>query len=148
MGSKLGFGDLLSQLKIAEKEFLKEGIQLAKTEFNENFDLKEDKGDEKGGAETWEPLKYRREPPPILQLTGNMRDKTVSAPIQYGSNFAFFIIDPLDKKGRGYASYHDTGTNKMPARRTVVQSSELDFKQLNALMNILDRVFNKQGYFS
>lgn len=143
MGSKLGFGELLGYFKVAENDFLMEGAELAKEEFNKNFDSKSDKGDDEGFGGEWAPLISRNEPPPMLELTGRMREKTVDSPIQIGNGFSLFIIDPIDKRGRGYAEYHDQGTQNMPQRRTIVQSKDLDFKQLNALMRNIDKAFNR-----
>jgi hypothetical protein len=143
--SKFDFAEIASKIKVAEKQWLKEGLDLAKEEFDKNFDTKNDKGDDEGIGGSWEPLKYRTEPPPLLELTGEMRRQTKSATNQFGNGFGFFIIDPRDSRGRPYAEYHHTGTDKMAQRRTVVQSSDLDAKQLKKLMQIIDNVFNSQG---
>lgn len=143
--SKFNFAGLATKIKIAEKQWLEDGLNIAKEEFDRNFESQNDKGDEISSGGSWEPLKYRREPPPMLQLTGEMRSVTKSAKNQFGNGFAFFIIDPKDSRGRPYASYHHEGTDKMAQRRTVVQSNDLDAKQLKRLMEIIDNVFNRQG---
>lgn len=134
--SKLGFDRILSKLSRAEKRFLQDGMRIAKREFKQNFD--KEQNSETGNS--WD-MVVRAYPPPILEETTRLRRETLYGEVIYSVGKASLIIDPVDKRGRGYASYHEEGTDIMPQREFVTQSENSTNLQIEALYKRLDEIF-------
>jgi len=129
-------------MKVVERRFLQKGIELAQEEMKENFDTESNK--ETGSS--WNGISYRDTPPPILDLSGDLKSEAIgNKPIIVG-NTGTLTIDPIDERGKGYASYHQDGENQYRSetefkREFVTQSKELENKQVSLLINELDRQF-------
>ena len=134
MADKFGFDKISKMMPQVRNNFLRGSIKLSQDEMLENFES------ESAHGKSWIPITYREPPPPILDLTGKMKEESISGEPVLSGNSAVLIIDPIDpSKGEGYADYHqqdgmgepsampgsgDWGKNKKRAFMT--QSSELD----------------------
>lgn len=140
--SKLGFDKALRRLAVAEKRFFVLAMQAAQKEFKTNFDTESNVQT----GQSWD-MVVRGYPPPILDVTGELRAETLSRKnISYFRNKAVLTVDPIDNRGRGYASYHQEGfTHKngteVEARKFLTQSRQLDRIQLNHLYDCAEWVF-------
>ena len=153
MGSKFGFGRI--DTSGIARDFLAGGVRLAQEEWKGNFESESTNG------ESWEQLTYRDVPPPILDLTGKMKDETVngkpSISVSGANGKAVLDINPEDERGRNYASFHeqkssgDTGEISGDGdyghniqRQFLTQSEKLDLEQENLLERLttaaLDRI--------
>lgn len=133
--SKLGFDRSIRRIGGSKRAFLRGAIVLARKEFKRNFDTETDTESKK----RWDAV-LRGYPPPILDVTGELRAQAISGGVlKFTINSAHLTIDPLDERGRGYASYHQDGTPKMHQRRFVTQSESLSKLQ----QNLLDKTFGE-----
>lgn len=133
--SKLGFDKSIRKIGGSKRSFLRGAIVLARKEFKRNFDTESDSESKK----RWDAV-LRGYPPPILDVTGELRAQAVSGGrLEFKLNSAHLTIDPLDERGRGYASYHQDGTPQMHQRRFVTQSEALS----KAQQNLLDKTFGE-----
>jgi len=140
MGSKLGFGEVAMRIKKVERAFLQQGIKLAQQEFKSNFDSESNAE----SNEAWEDLTYRDVPPPILDLTGELKNQTTEGIPEISDGKAVLTIDPIDpKKGKGYADYHEDGIGRNKKREFVTQSNQLTDKQTELLTELIDKAFIK-----
>lgn len=134
--SKLGFNLVISKMKRLERQFLSDGMKLARQEFKFNFDSQSD-------AESnmlWHPVK-RKVPPKILVNTGNMKSEAIrTGKITTLPGKMILTIDPIDIRGNGYASFHQDGEGRIQ-RNYVTQSENLTNKQTNRLLDLLDKAF-------
>lgn len=141
--SKLGFDKLLSSFSNLEREFLTKGVKLAQREFEHNFESESNSE----SYETWNDV-VRDVPPPILDVTGKLKNEaTTNIPI-LSKGKAVLTINPIDERGREYASYHQDGENQYRSkeefqREFVTQSEELTQKQVNLLEREADKFFSK-----
>ncbi len=152
MPDRFGFNKISRRMNSVNRDFISDGIKLSQEEMKNNFETESANGSE------WEDITYRDVPPPILDLTSELKNEAVNntPSLNIGDNIAIGIltIDPIDpKKGKGYAEFHqqdgtgdtatkgsgDYGRNKM--REFCTQSSELDEKQVNLLITKLDKAF-------
>lgn len=146
--SKLGFDKIIKRINTAERNFLKKGMIRAQKEFNHNFD-KETNSETK---ENW-PVLSRPEPPSKLNVSGALKKNTLYfGNVRFYPGRAILLIDPIDKKGRGYAEYHQEGINQYKSkkefeRKFVTQSRDLDEDQKKILMIEVDRAFRGDGSF-
>ena len=142
MADRFGFNISSKQFKLAERNFISNGIKLAQLEMKENFEG--ETNSESGNA--WNDISYRDFPPPILDLTGELKNEAIgNKPIIVG-NSGTLTIDPIDERGKGYASYHQDGVNQYRSkdefhREFVTQSEELTNKQTNLLLNEFNLIF-------
>jgi len=140
MGSKLGFGEVAMRIKKIERKFLEGGVKLAQQEFKSNFDSESSAE----SNEVWEDLTYRDVPPPILDLTGELKNQATEGIPEISDGKAVLTIDPIDpKKGKGYADYHEDGIGRNKKREFVTQSASLENKQIELLTELIDMAFTK-----
>lgn len=142
MSNKFGFSDIARRAKIAERNFLLKGIKLAQEEISENFSSQSSKQSKK----SWNELSYRNVPPPILDLTGELKGDALGNKPQIFGNKAVLTIDPIDERGKGYASYHEDGINQYKSkdefqREFVTHSNELENNQVSTLIKELNNAF-------
>jgi len=145
MADKFNFAAVSSALKNVEKDFLVKGIKLAQEEMKENFESESSAE----GNKSWEDISYRDVPPPILDLTGELKNEAINGVPQISGNKAVLTIDPIDSRGKGYASYHQEGENQYRSksefqREFVTQSSSLTEKQVGLLENLVNNSFNQK----
>lgn len=136
--SKLGFGDVAAKAIRIKRDFLRGGILLAKQEIAENFNNQSNKET----SMAWNDV-VRDVPPPILNVTGALKDDTT---IQINESSAILTKDPIDKRGRGYASYHEDGENQYRSksefqREFVTHSLQLENEQIALLTELIDKAF-------
>jgi|ERR1700735_1101322 len=142
MAQRFNFRQVQTKMRTVERKFLVEGIKLAQEEMKENFDG--EINSETGSS--WNSISYRDVPPPILDLTGDLKSEALgNKPVIVG-NTATLTIDPIDIRGKGYASYHQDGENQYRSqgefqREFVTQSKDLENKQVAELIRILDASF-------
>lgn len=142
MPNKFNFRQVAQKMRQVERRFLNDGIKLAQQEMKENFDSESNK--ETG--ESWNSISYRDVPPPILDLSGDLKGEALGNKPQISGNVATLVIDPIDHRGKGYASYHQDGENQYRSqgefqREFVTQSQDLENKQVAELIRILDNTF-------
>ena len=142
MASKFNFSAVQSTLKSVEKEFLVKGIKLAQEEMKENFESESSLE----GNKSWEDISYRDVPPPILDLTGELKNEAINGVPKISGNKAVLTIDPIDSRGKGYASYHQEGENQYRSksefqREFVTQSTSLTEKQISLLESLVNNSF-------
>lgn len=139
--SKLGFNRDIINMRSAQKRFLRVGMSLAQKEFKRNFDG--EKNSETG--QQWDDV-VRGVPPPILDDTGELKGNTLSSGnVSYTSNSDFggtavLTVDPIDKRGRGYAQYHQDGIG-VTERAFITQSNDLTNEQESLLISLTDKSF-------
>ncbi|MEO7531556.1 MAG: hypothetical protein ABIS69_09095 [Sediminibacterium sp.] len=124
------------------KRFLTQGIKLAQEEIKQNFDTQS----EQEHGKSWNSISYRNVPPPILNLKGKLKFIAINGKPSIVGNTATLTIDPLDDRGKGYASYHQDGINQFRSkdnfqREFVTQSKNLENKQVSMLIQELDKEF-------
>lgn len=143
MASKFNFGSLSKQFQAkVERPFLDGGMKLAKDEFAGNFSTE-------SNAETKNPWNdvVRTTSDPILDVSGRLKTAaTKDGGIVYGNKKATFNINPIDNRGREYAQYHQDGINQYRTkdefeREFVTQSDDLNNKQENLLLNLINKLF-------
>lgn len=142
---KFGFNKVANAVRASEQVFLQKGVQLAREEMISNIAL----SNNQETGESYPPLSYREEPPQRLVLTGELLREVESNPIRVSGNHAVLTIDPIDERGRGYASYHEEGENQYKSKSEfqaefVTQSSELAQKQINLLESLINSSFNSR----
>lgn len=130
-------------MKSVETTFIRNGIELAREEMLENFESQSSKE----SGQLWPELSYRYEPPTKLDLTGELKNEVATSRPNVSGNKGVLVIDPIDEKGRGYASYHEDGVNQYKdkeefQREFVTQSSELAEKQVRLLETLINNQFN------
>ena len=76
----------------------------------------------------------------ILVDTGSLKNETLRGNIVYTQNSATLIVDPIDKRGRGYASYHMDGDG-VPERDYITRSRTLGSNLENIALNHVDKSF-------
>lgn len=134
--SKLGFDRSIKQIERANRIFLQRGIRASMQEFKRNFDREMNSETGQG----WEAV-LRAYPPPILDVTGELRAQALSAGnVRYYGYKAVLTADPIDERGRGYASYHMDGTPNMTKREFFTQSESLTKEHLSILADVQDRI--------
>lgn len=143
MASKFGFSNLAKQFtsKI-EKPFFDGAMDLAKQEFKSNFATE-------SNSETNNPWNdvVRNTGDPILDVTGKLKsESTRTGGIIYGVKKATFNINPVDKRGREYAQYHQDGINQYKSkdefqREFVTQSDKLTDDQMKLLEKLANNFF-------
>ncbi len=148
MASPFNFGRVASKMRIVEKNFLTKGIELARDEMVKN--ITSQTSAESGKA--YPPLTYLLnwkipKPPPRLILTGELFDQIKTNRIQIIGRLGKLTIDPIDSRGKGYASYHEEGENQYKSKdefqaEFVTQSTELSDKQEQLLLNETTKAFN------
>jgi hypothetical protein len=139
--SLLGFDKLILQLEKVENKFLKDGMALAQSEFRSNFDQERDSETGTDWADV-----VRGVPPPILNVTGNLKSQTLDIKnVVFRKGSATLTVDPIDYRGKGYANYHMTGTRNMVARPFLTQSQVLIKRQKELLEALCDNFFNQRG---
>lgn len=135
--SRLGFDRMLRNIRQINKEFLREGMKAAQKEFKQNFEFEVNSQT----GQLWDNV-VRSVPPPILDVTGSMKRAAIaSGNVVYLGNSAVLTVDPIDKRGRGYAAYHQEGTSRAPQREFVTQSNELTKEQESILDNLIEKIF-------
>ena len=87
---------------------------------------------ESWGSAKWQGV-VRATPPPILNVTGKLKNSVQNSIVSVTSNRVEMIADPIDNRGRGYANYHNEGTPQMPRRSIMKQEERLTKLQLNIL---------------
>lgn len=128
--SKLGFDRVIKSLPAAKRSFLKQGLFAARKEFKRNFDTE---SNAESGT-NWD-MVLRGYPPPILDVRGELRAQAIQGGnVTITLNSITLEIDPLDERGRGYAEYHQEGTDVMAQRAFVTQSKQLT-KEQEILLN-------------
>lgn len=142
MADRFKFNQVAKKLKITTNRFLRGGIILAQKEMKENFKTESSKE----SGQMWPSLKYRTQPPPKLDLTSILKEQCLNNKPYIFGNKAVLTIDPLDSNKKfgsehGYASFHQDGTPIMAQREFCTQSQDLTEKQVELLINELDRVF-------
>lgn len=148
MASRFNFKDVEKKMRSeVVPGFLNDGINLAKLEFAKNFESESNSESNEKWSEL-SPNYYGRDPEdaPILDLTGKLKDEALNNRPVISGNKAILTIDPIDSRGKGYASYHEDGENQYRdkvefQREFVTQSKELDEKQKRMLINKLDKAF-------
>lgn len=140
--SLLGFNIVINNLKNSTKPMLKEMMDASKREFEENFETE-------SNIETghpWQPLSQStlltKENPDngILVDTGALKNEATKGKVVYTQNSATLIVDPIDKRGKGYASYHMDGDG-VPERDYLTRSSHLEQEILEIAMKHVDKSF-------
>lgn len=134
--SKLGFDQVLKRLQKVDREFILGGIELAKQEFKRNFQTESNA--ESGSG--WKPVK-RKVPPQILVEDDELRKQAVKdGTLRYFYGRGQYIIDPIDKRGKGYADYHQSGVG-VAERKFATQSKDLTKKQRDLLVTLVHKAF-------
>lgn len=141
--SKLGFNKVLNRLDHLERNFFTKAMSAAQKEFKQNFDTESNAEDNT----KWDSLKRRTPPPPILQWDGNLKAESLkprNVVIMKGK--AILTINPIDKRGRSYAKFHQEGFTHLQAgriapRKFVTQSSILTLTQKRILEIETDKCF-------
>lgn len=104
--------------------------------FLQNFDR------ESWGSVKWQDVK-RGVPPPILNVTGRLK-QAVASGLRVVSYRRFQIeADPTDERGRSYADYHNTGKGNNPQRSFAKQDDELTKIQLDILKTETGKVWQR-----
>ena len=142
MANRFNFSEIKNRMVSVERDFLTKAIDLAKEEIKENFESQSSLE----SGKSWPELSYREEPPPRLQLTGELMQESLNNKPTIIGNQAILSIDPIDKRGKGYASYHEDGENQYKEKEEfqsefVTQSKELENKQVELLIRELNKVF-------
>ena len=136
---RFGFNKLSKAIQSSTPIFLEKGIKLAQEEMKENFESESNAE----SNQSWNEISYRDVPPPILDLTGQLKEEALNNhPIILG-NKGILTIDPIDSRGKGYASYHQDGENQYRdksefQREFVTQSEKLAQKQVNLLESLVN----------
>lgn len=141
--SKWGFDRILRKLPQIERRFFTEAIKAAqKSEFKLNFSANKDNETNV----SWNPV-LRAVPPPILDVTGKLKAEAISkGKVVILPRKGILTIEPIDSRGRGYASYHQKGfTHKsgtfVEARPFISQSANLIRIQKAILLKIVSQTF-------
>lgn len=140
--SKLGFDKVLQDMNGIEGVFLRKGMKISMIYFEKNFETESNTAT----GNEWNDV-VRDVPPPILNVTGKLKEETTNEKnVAYLGNKATLTIDPIDKRGKGYAEYHEEGINqyrsKSDFQREFVTEGEdmLDEIEL-MLINELNKAF-------
>jgi hypothetical protein len=145
--SKFNFRQVQSKLKRIERDFIANGIELARREMLDNIRNQSSKESGQPYPELTYLLDWKPKNPPRLVLTRALLDEIIfNRPVILG-NKGILTIDPIDERGKGYASYHQDGENQFKSKEDfqaefVTQSSELDAKQKTLLIGLVQSAFN------
>jgi hypothetical protein len=131
--SKLGFDIGLKAYTSQRRGMLREMMGAAQRTFDQNFE------NESVDGRVWEDV-VRDMPPPILDVTGQLRGNVVAkGNVQVAGDSATLTVDPIDKYGRGYASYHQEGTDRAPQREYMRQTNDLTDEQVEIIADTFNR---------
>jgi hypothetical protein len=140
--SLLGFNIVINNLKASTKPMLKEMMDASKKEFEQNFET--ESNTETGSA--WTPLSestllVKQNPDNgILVDTGMLKNEATEGKVIYTQNSSTLIVDPIDKYGKGYASYHMDGDG-VPERDYLTRSLHLENEIEDIAMKYIDKSF-------
>lgn len=140
--SLLGFDIVIKNLKANNNKMLKEMMDESKKEFKRNFDTESNQ--ETGNP--WQPLSeatlLTKENPDngILVNTGALKNEAIGGNVIYRQNSATLIVDPVDKYGKAYASYHMDGDG-VPKRDYLTRSANLENNIKEIALNYTDKSF-------
>lgn len=87
---------------------------------------------ESWGSQPWKGVK-RVVPPPILNVTGRLKQKTQDSIKSVTRNKVVMENTATDDRGRHYSDYHNEGTDRMAARSIMKQAPELTKIQIKVL---------------
>jgi len=122
--SLLGFDKVIKNLQASNAAMLKEMMAESQKEFSRNF--KEEKNSETG--KSWPSLSEetikRKGSSEILRETGKLEKETLGRNIKTTDHSITLTVDPIDKRGKGYASYHMDGEG-VKKREYITTSSSL-----------------------
>jgi phage gpG-like protein len=133
--SKFGFNRVSAAIQSGMKDTIRELAECAKDEFVSNFQQQAFDGQQ------WADLKYRHEPPPKLMLTGQLHENTKNSIKTVTDKQAVLENESIDAKGRSYAAYHNTGTDRMAARPFMLHTSKLTQKHLEILYRNTNKIW-------
>lgn len=140
--SLLGFDIVIRNLKADNRSMLQDMMDESKKEFRRNFDTE-------SNTETnspWQPLSestlLTKENPDngILVDTGALKNEATGGKVVYTQNSATLIVDPVDKHGKNYASYHMDGDG-VPKRDYLTRSATLENNIKEIALNHVDKSF-------
>lgn len=143
---RFGFGDVARLMPKVTSNFLFNGVELARKEMIENIENQSSKESGKSYPELTYYLDWRPKNPPRLVLTGELLNEIKVNRVHVLGNSVVLTIDPIDKKGKGYASYHQDGENQYKDKEEfqsefVTQSESLWYSQTKMLINEIDKIF-------
>ena len=146
MADKFNFGRVASVMKSVEREFLTKGVELAREEAVLNIESQVNSETGEEYPEITYIVAGGVKPPPRLILTGDLFDEVKGNPIEVRGNEAKLVIDPIDERGKGYASYHQDGENNYKSKdefqsEFITQSSNLAEKQVRLLETLVNNSF-------
>jgi hypothetical protein len=125
--SKLKLNLIANFIRSDMRSAMQEMAEASRNEFVGNFDRQAFDG------VAWAPLKYRQEPPPKLDVTGQMKENTQNSIKSVSSNRAVLENTSIDDRGRSYAAWHNTGNSVHPARPIMLHTETLTQKHLSIL---------------
>lgn len=140
--SLLGFDIVIRNLRADNRSMLKDMMDESKKEFKKNFDTETNQETNS----PWQPLSestlLTKENPDngILVNTGALKNEATGGEVIYTQNSATLIVDPVDKHGKGYASYHMDGDG-VPERDYLTRSATLENNLKEIALNHLDKSF-------
>jgi hypothetical protein len=117
--SKLNLPQVANNIQNVLRPAMQEMAEASRNEFVNNFDTTSFDG------VAWQPLKYRDEPPPKLDVTGQMKDNTRNSIKSVTSHRAVLENTSIDSRGRSYAAWHNTGNSVHPARPIMLHTEKL-----------------------
>lgn len=140
--SKLGFDKVMMEMNGVERVFLKKGMKISMNHFEKNFDTESNTAT----GNEWNDV-VRDVPPPILNVTGKLKEESTNERnVEYSGNKATLTVDPIDKRGKGYAEYHEEGINQYRSksdfqREFITEGQDMMDEIEVMLINELDKVF-------
>ena len=119
------------------KKALGEMAKASRDEFVSNFD------NESFDGKAWAPLKYRAEPPPKLNVTGQLKRNTENSIKTVTDKQAVLQNESIDSRGRSYAGWHNTGNSVHVARPIMLHTDKLTAKHLKILYDLTGELWQR-----
>jgi len=136
MGSKFGFDKKAAAIDGLMLGAMKRLAFETKDYFVKSFD------NEAWGKVKWADLK-RKEPPAKLNVTGTMKQRTQDSIKLITKSKVLMENTATDDRGRRYSNYHNEGTDRMPRRSFMKQTSELTDLQVQILIEETGKIWKR-----